>query len=74
MGSPDFRDSFLYAAEQLNADLVAFGRPFISNPDLVERFAHGWPLNPPARMKDWYAYTKEGYIDFPIYEAEKVSR
>ena len=31
-----------------DADLISFGRPYISNPDLVERFANGWPLNPPA--------------------------
>jgi len=55
------------------ADLIAFGRPFISNPDLVERFTNGWPLNPPARMKDWYSYTEEGYTDFPIYDAAKIS-
>lgn len=123
MGSPDYRETFLYVAEELNkfglaylhllnglafgfhelgppmqlkdfrsvfkatlmgncgyteetaekdiqsncADLIAFGRPFISNPDMVERFANGWPLNPPARMKDWYSYTEEGYTDFPTY-------
>jgi len=50
------------------ADLIAFGRPFISNPDLVERFANAWPLNPPAEMKDWYSFEKEGYIDFPTYQ------
>jgi N-ethylmaleimide reductase len=50
-----------------NADLIAFGRPYISNPDLVERFANHWPLNPPAEMKDWYSFGKEGYIDFPKY-------
>jgi N-ethylmaleimide reductase len=60
------------AIENNCADLIAFGRPFISNPDLVERFAHNWPLNPPARMKDWYSYTEEGYTDFPIYEAQVV--
>ena len=36
-----------------NADLIAFGRPFISNPDLVERFSNDWPLNPPADMNIW---------------------
>jgi 2,4-dienoyl-CoA reductase-like NADH-dependent reductase (Old Yellow Enzyme family) len=36
------------------ADLIAFGRPFISNPDLVERFRNGWPLADPAPMSDWY--------------------
>ena len=125
MGSPDYRETFLYVAQQLNtfglsylhllnglafgfhelgtpmllsefrtvfsaplmgncgytqesaeedvvknyADLIAFGRPFISNPDLVERFTNGWTLNAPAEMKDWYSYTREGYTDFPTYNA-----
>ncbi len=50
-----------------NADLIAFGRPYISNPDLVERFAAGAPLNPIAPMKYWY--TPEGaagYLDYPL--------
>ncbi|MBO1347315.1 MAG: alkene reductase [Hormoscilla sp. GUM202] len=124
MGSPDFRETFLYVAEQLdayslayihvmdglafgfhelgepmslaelrsvwkgplmgncgyeqstaeaaiqegNADLIAFGRPFISNPDLVDRFANGWPLNPPADMQIWFSFEKEGYTDFPTYK------
>ncbi|MDY7020063.1 MAG: alkene reductase [Cyanobacteriota bacterium] len=124
MGSPDYRETFLYVAEQLNqyglaylhlldglafgfhelgeamtlsefrqvfksplmgncgytqetaetalqngdADLIAFGRPYISNPDLVERFAHNWPLNPAAEVKDWYSFGKEGYIDCPTYQ------
>jgi N-ethylmaleimide reductase len=123
MGSPDFRETFLYVAKCLNqyelaylhvldglafgfhelgppmtseefrqvfagplmancgytqetaeaailsghADLISFGRPFISNPDLVERFAHGWPLNPPADEKVWYSFDKVGYTDFPRY-------
>ena len=50
------------------ADLVAFGRPFISNPDLVERFRHGWPLAAPAEMADWYSPTgAKGYTDYPAY-------
>lgn len=124
MGSPDYRETFLYVAQQLNkyklaylhlldglgfgfhelgepmtiaefrqvftspligncgytqetaevairdghADLIAFGRPFISNPDLVERFANGWALNPPADMKVWYSFDKKGYTDFPTYQ------
>ncbi len=123
MGSPDFRETFLFVAQQLNAyglaylhlidglafgfhelgepmalrefrevftgplmgncgytqetaeaaikdgsaDLIAFGRPVISNPDLVERFANGWPLNPPPDLSIWYSFDKEGYIDFPTY-------
>jgi len=127
MGSPDFRETFLYAAGRLNrfglaylhvldglalgfhglgqrmtlgefrgvfegplmgncgytketaeaaiqsgqADLISFGRPFISNPDLVERLANGWPLNPPADMKVWYSFDEVGYTDFPRYETGK---
>lgn len=53
-----------------NADLIAFGRPFISNPDLVERFRHGWPLNEMAPMSDWYSPIGEkGYTDFPTHAA-----
>lgn len=127
MGSPDYRETFLYAASQLNAyglgylhvmdglgfgfhglgepmalaefravwqgplmgncghdqasaealiqaghaDLMAFGRAFISNPDLVERFAHGWPLNPPADPAVWSSPGAEGYVDFPPYEGSR---
>ncbi len=47
-------------------DLIAFGRPFIANPDLPERIAHGWPLNAvdPATM---YGGTDKGYTDYPSY-------
>ncbi len=51
-----------------HADLIAFGRPFISNPDLVQRFKNGWPLAEPAEMSDWYSPIGEkGYTDFPTY-------
>lgn len=53
-----------------NADLIAFGRPYISNPDLVERFEHGYPLAEPAPMTDWYTPGGEkGYTDFPSFKA-----
>ena len=124
MGSPDFRETFLYVAGQLNSyglaylhlldglafgfhelgepmtlaefravfsgaligncgytqetaeaaireghtDLIAFGRPFISNPDLVDRFANSWPLNPPADTQVWYSFDRKGYVDFPVYQ------
>lgn len=125
MGSPDYREQFLYVAEQLadrglaylhvvdglafgfhnlgepvtlrevravypgtilgncgytkdsaeaaisagDADLIAFGRPFISNPDLVERFRNGWSLAPDAPVTAWSAPGPEGYTDFPTYAA-----
>jgi len=50
-----------------HADVVAFGRPFLSNPDLVERFENGWELSPPADVTVWSAPTAEGYTDFPVY-------
>jgi N-ethylmaleimide reductase len=56
------------AVQEGLADLIAFGRPFISNPDLVERFANGWPLAPTASMTDWYSPTgAKGYTDFPTH-------
>jgi len=123
MGSPDYQETFLYAAQQLNtyglaylhvmdglafgfhelgdpmtladfrtafdgplmgncgytqetaeaaiatgqADLIAFGRPYIANPDLVERFANGWPLADMADMATWYSFGPEGYTDYPVY-------
>ena len=63
--------SFESAAEAVAAglaDLIAFGRPFISNPDLVERLRHGWPLAEPATMATWYSPTgAAGYTDFPAH-------
>ena len=50
------------------ADLVAFGRPFIANPDLVERLKRGAPL----AETDWttvYASGPEGYSDYPVLHA-----
>jgi len=50
------------------ADLIAFGRPFISNPDLVDRFKNDWRLAELAEMSDWYSPIGEkGYTDFPTY-------
>ncbi len=130
MGSPDYRETFLYVATQLNrydlaylhvvdglalgshelgepmtlaefrkvfkgplmgncgytkesaevaigygdADLISFGRPFLSNPDLAERFANGWPLNPPADTRGWYSFDAVGYTDFPRYNTNALSK
>lgn len=53
-----------------DADMIAFGRPFISNPDLVQRLKNGWPLADPANLSDWYSpIGKRGYTDFPTYQA-----
>ena len=123
MGSPDYKETFLYIAEQLNklglaylhildgltlgfhnlgepmtladfrkvfkgplignssytaqkaeaviaqdnADLISFGRPFISNPDLVERYTNGWQLNPEPARDTWYSFDTKGYADYLPY-------
>ena len=46
------------------ADLIAFGKPFISNPDLVERLKRGAPLNPPDKAT-FYGGGAKGYTDYP---------
>ena len=47
-----------------SADLIAFGRPFIGNPDLVERLQAGVPLVD-AHRRTYYSGGEKGYIDFP---------
>lgn len=47
-----------------HADLIAFGRPFIANPDLVERWRIGAPLNRP-NPETFFSGGREGYTDYP---------
>ncbi len=46
------------------ADLVSFGRPFLANPDLVERIRRGGPFAE-APKETWYGGGREGYADWP---------
>jgi N-ethylmaleimide reductase len=50
-----------------HADLAAFGRPFISNPDLPARLQNGWPLNAFDDMTHWYTPGPVGYTDYAHY-------
>jgi len=50
------------------ADLIAFGKPFISNPDLVERLKKGAPLNEWDKAT-FYGGGAKGYTDYPTLEA-----
>ncbi len=124
MGSSDFRETYLYVAEELNkmnlaylhimdglafgfhgngepmalsefrsvykglimgncgytkesaeeriskgeADMAAFGRPFITNSDLPLRFENNWPLTPFEDMSLWYTPGKEGYTDYRPFD------
>ncbi|MEM1346932.1 MAG: alkene reductase, partial [Myxococcota bacterium] len=45
-------------------DLVAFGRPFLANPDLLDRFVAGAELNDP-KFDTFYTPGPEGYTDYP---------
>ena len=47
-----------------HADMVAFGRAFIANPDLVERLRVGAPLNEGDRAT-YYGGGEKGYTDYP---------
>jgi N-ethylmaleimide reductase len=52
------------------ADLVAFGTPYVTNPDLVERFKNDWPLaefDADARLT-LYGGDEKGYTDYPEYQ------
>lgn len=54
----------LKAREDLTADLLCFGRPFIANPDLVHRLQSGAELAV-APKATWYGGGAQGYIDWP---------
>lgn len=49
------------------ADLVAFGVPFLANPDLVHRYRKGFPLNA-ADPSTFYGGGEAGYTDYPFTE------
>jgi N-ethylmaleimide reductase len=52
------------ALVEKRADLIAFGRPFLANPDLVARMRAGAPLNEPD-MATFYVPGPKGYTDYP---------
>lgn len=56
-------------------DLVSFGRPYIANPDLVERFASGADLAQPKGQDTWYSSADYrpgalGYTDYPTADED----
>jgi N-ethylmaleimide reductase len=58
------RELAVEALSEGRADLIAFGRPFIANPDLVERLRVGAPLNEVERAT-LYGGGEKGYTDYP---------
>ena len=59
------------ALEKHAADLVAFGRLFIANPDLVDRVRKGAALNEPDN-RTFYAAGPQGYIDYPTLDRQEA--
>lgn len=61
------RESGEEALREGRADLVAYGRPLLANPDLVERFEQDAELNEPDPTT-FYGGGTEGYLDYPALE------
>jgi 2,4-dienoyl-CoA reductase-like NADH-dependent reductase (Old Yellow Enzyme family) len=53
-------------------DAISFGRPFISNPDLVERLRAGAPLAP-GDVATYYSGGSSGYVDYPTLKDAKAA-
>lgn len=69
LGAVDYtQDSANAAISSGTVDLVAFGRAFIANPDLVSRFREHLPLAAAVR-ETFYAGGARGYVDYPPYDA-----
>ncbi|MFC3614149.1 alkene reductase [Lutimaribacter marinistellae] len=58
--------------DQGTIDIAGFGVPFIANPDLVERFRHGWPLTPPD-FDTFYGGDERGHTDWLPFPFAKAS-
>jgi len=65
----DTAEAILQAGD---ADLIAFGRDFIANPDLPERLRNGWALNPYDRPT-FFGGTAVGYTDYPFHASHEVN-
>lgn len=64
------REFAMQVVDNGKADLVSFGRPFISNPDLPKRLLQNAPLNE-ANRETMYGGKAEGYIDYPFLAVKK---
>jgi N-ethylmaleimide reductase len=65
-------DLAVAAVREGRADLVAFGRPYIANPDLVERLRRGAPLAKPDNAT-FYGGDAHGYTDYPALGEEQLN-
>lgn len=56
-----------------DADMIGFGQAYISNPDLAERYRHGWDITRPD-LSTYYTQGAEGYTDYPVYAETSADR
>jgi 2,4-dienoyl-CoA reductase-like NADH-dependent reductase (Old Yellow Enzyme family) len=54
------------------ADAISFGRPFLANPDLVERLRAGATLNA-ADVRTFYSQGRAGYLDYPTLQEQQAA-
>jgi N-ethylmaleimide reductase len=54
-------------------NLIAFGRPFINNPDLVTRFRNNWPLSENLDASTFFAGGEKGYLDYQPYQESAIA-
>jgi len=67
------RESAQAALDTGLVNLIAFGRPYIANPDLAERLKHGWPLAEADRTTYYTRRGEVGYTDFPAYPSSSAA-
>jgi N-ethylmaleimide reductase len=65
------RDMAMNAVQTSSADAIAFGVPFIANPDLPKRLQLNAPLNQ-ANPKTFYVWGEQGYTDYPFLAQETM--
>jgi N-ethylmaleimide reductase len=71
-GGFDSREGAEAALKTGLVDLIAFGRPFIGNPDLPERLKNGWALTVADRSTHYTRRGEIGFTDFPDYAASRA--
>jgi N-ethylmaleimide reductase len=71
LNSDYFYDNATAALAENKADAISFGRTFMTNPDLPERFRAGAQLNPIDFTPTWYSQGPEGYIDYPTMKQKE---
>jgi N-ethylmaleimide reductase len=65
------KESAENAIQKNHCDMVAFGRPFIDNPDLVDRYKNNEAISLDLHADSFYTAHEKGYTDYPLYTETK---